>query len=83
MIGGRERMGMGVLMARFLQEKPTGTYPQQEDSLKKYMEYVQRELMDTKTGKVCNDAGMDDSYFRLYNSPWGAVLPARMCIQCW
>lgn len=72
--GGRERLGMGVLMARFLQGKPAGAYPQLEDSLKKYMEYVQRELVDITTGKVCNDAGMDDSYFRLYNLPWAVVL---------
>lgn len=72
--GGRERMGMGVLIARFLQQKRPGEFPDLEKSLEKYMDYVKRELVDTKTGKVCNDAGRDDSYHRLYNLPWAATL---------
>ena len=72
--GGRERMGMGVLLARFLQQKKQGEFPELEKSLKTYMDYVKRELVDIKTGKVCNDAGMDDSYHRLYNLPWAATL---------
>lgn len=72
--GGRERMGMGGLIARFLQEEGAGKFPKLENSLKQYMEYVKRELVDTRTGKVYNDAGMDDSYHRLYNLPWAATL---------
>ena len=67
-------MGMGVLLARFLQQKKQGEFPELEKSLKTYMDYVKRELVDIKTGKVCNDAGMDDSYHRLYNLPWAATL---------
>lgn len=72
--GGRERMGMGVLMAKFLQKKRPGAYPKLEESLQQYMEYVRRELVEEKSGKVCNDAGMDDSYRRLYNLPWACTL---------
>ena len=72
--GGRERMGMGVLSARFLQGETAGKYPLLEKSLEKYMKYIKRELVDTETGKVCNDAGMDDSFHRLYNLPWAALL---------
>lgn len=76
--GGRERIGMGVLMARFLQGEKTGSQPELEESLKKYLTYVKRELVDVETGKTCNDAGMDDSFKRLYNAPWAATFFAEI-----
>lgn len=74
--GGRERLGMGCLMARFLQmgkEQEPETREMLERSLEAYRTFVLRELVDARTGAVCNDIGMDDSYKRLYNLPWGAV----------
>lgn len=68
--GGRERVGMGVLMARYLQQ---GVQDEKlHESLQRYREFVLRELVQAETGKVCNDVGMDDSYKRLYNAPWFA-----------
>lgn len=71
--GGRERVGMGNLISRYLK----GKNPENRDclnrSLQDYLAYVKRELVETETGRVCNDMGMDDSYKRLYNLPWFAT----------
>lgn len=69
--GGRERVGMGVLLARYLQKKRE---PFLEESLKKYVQYVEREIFDAGRGLVCNDIRHNDSYKRLYNYPWMCVL---------
>ena len=74
--GGRERMGMGCLMARFLQmekEQEPEDREMLEKSLDAYRTFVLRELVDAGTGAVCDDIGMDGSFRRLYNPPWGAV----------
>ncbi len=65
--GGRERVCMGILLARYLQcvhDEIIG------ESLKKYIWYAERELVDTESGTVYNDYGRDDSFERLYNYPW-------------
>lgn len=69
--GGRERIGMGILMARYLQQKKDENLM---DSLEKYRDFVLRELVDKETGCVYNDMERDDSYHRLYNAPWAATL---------
>lgn len=69
--GGRERAGMGLLMAKYLQHQKD---PVLEESLEKYIGYVTRELVDVHTGEVFNDMGYDNSYERLYNCPWYATL---------
>ena len=65
--GGRERVGMGILMTKYLQQKEDVYL---EESLKKYITYVERELLEKETGRVFNDYQRDDSYKRLYNYPW-------------
>lgn len=65
--GGRERVGMGVLLARYLQGHGD---PGMEQSLRLYAAYVERELVDRQTGEVYNDYMRDNSYHRLYNAPW-------------
>lgn len=65
--GGRERVGMGVVLARYLQEYQD-LYVEQ--SLRDYTAYVERELVDRQTGEVYNDYMRDNSYHRLYNAPW-------------
>lgn len=65
--GGRERVGMGILMAHYLQQHPDDTL---EESLGKYLVYVLRELFDETTGEVFNDAPRCRDYIRLYNYPW-------------
>ena len=79
---GRERTGMGVLLARFLQINGTLGYKEEEESLKEYREYYLRELVDPDTGVVCNDTGRDNRYFRLYNYPWAATFFVE-CYKLW
>lgn len=66
---GRERVGMGVLVAAYLQ---TEKDKDMLESLKLYENFVYRELYDEETGEVFNDAGRDNSYVRLYNYAWMA-----------
>lgn len=75
--GGRERIGMGVLLTRYLSGRSEKENPLLRDSLDEYREYVLRELVDSDTGKVYNDMGRDDSYKRLYNAPWAATFFAE------
>lgn len=65
--GGRERVGMGILLACYLQR-----YPEEKmrRSLDAYLEYVLRELFDEETGEVFNDAPRCRDFIRLYNYPW-------------
>ena len=65
--GGRERVGMGILMAAYLQRF---TVPVLMKSLDKYLAYVERELYDDERALVTNDYGYDNHYQRLYNYPW-------------
>lgn len=65
--GGRERVGMGILMAHYLQKKPDAKLM---ESLDRYTEYVLKQLFDEKTGEVFNDAPRCRDYIRLYNYPW-------------
>lgn len=69
--GGRERFGMGVLLARFLRNNEN---VQMEESLKKYINYIRRELYDEETGMVFNDIKRNNDIHRLYNYSWLAVL---------
>ena len=67
---GRERVGMGILLARYLQ----GADDERVDkSLRKYAAFVARELVNEQTGEVYNDYMQDNSYKRLYNAPWFAL----------
>lgn len=68
--GGRERIGMGVLLATFLQKHKSRIL---EKSLKKYIAYIERELFDKETGEVYNDINRNNDIFRLYNYSWFAV----------
>lgn len=64
---GRERIGMGVLMAYYFQEHKDEVL---ERSLDDYVKYVLRELFDPETGEVFNDAPRCRDDIRLYNYPW-------------
>lgn len=44
------------------------------ESLRRYVDFVFRELVDAETGEVFNDFGRDNRYKRLYNMPWYATL---------
>jgi hypothetical protein len=69
--GGRERVGMGILLARYLRNNEN---KQMENSLKKYIDYIRRELYDEETGIVFNDIKRNNDWHRLYNYSWFAVL---------
>lgn len=71
--GGRERVCMGNLLARYLTMDNVENRSLLEKSLQDYLAYVLRELVEAETGNVCNDIGYDDSYKRLYNLPWYAT----------
>lgn len=73
--GGRERVGMGVLIAGYLRKKEDKFL---SDSLDRYVEYVERELFDRETGVVYNDYQRDGRWNRLYNYPWISVLYIEM-----
>ncbi len=68
---GRERLGMGVLVALYLPRcRDAALRAELEASLRRYADFVERELED-ETGEVYNDVGRA-VYDRLYNFPWGA-----------
>ncbi len=78
---GRERIGMGILLADYLCALRDGILPASDPSvanllrasLTRYARFVERELVDVDAGVVYNDAGRDGSYERLYNAPWVAT----------
>lgn len=67
----RERVGMGLLLARYLQKHPDGAI---RESLDRYMTFLEREIVNVETGDVANDYGRRDPNKRLYNNPWIAEL---------
>ena len=69
--GGRERVAMGVILALYLQ---THADAEVREALERYTAYVRRELYDEETGIVYNDIGRDNTWHRLYNYPWMAIL---------
>lgn len=73
--GGRERVGMGALLALYLQgHEDEAVY----ESLMKYKTYVYRELYDAASGVVYNDICRNNNWNRLYNYPWMAVLQLEL-----
>ena len=70
---GRERIGMGALMARYLRLHPQ-PHGHLAESLKNYLAYVLRELFDSKTGMVYDDVMRNNpARIRLYNFSWAAL----------
>lgn len=68
--GGRERVGMGALMALYLQKEKDEELLK---SLDEYIQYVYRELYDKSTGIVCNDISRNLDWHRMYNYMWMVV----------
>ena len=71
--GGRERIGMGLLISEYLQKSGRKGNEELENSLQEYIRFVERELADQASGEVFNDIGRDRSYTRQYNLPWYAT----------
>ncbi|MFV0498934.1 MAG: hypothetical protein ACK5NF_02740, partial [Bacilli bacterium] len=73
--GGRERVAMGALIAKWLQNNNDSRLM---DSLDKYVEFIYRELYDEESGEVFNDILRDNSEKRLYNYSWIAILQINL-----
>mgnify|MGYP002727732117 CR=1 FL=1 len=61
----RERLSMGVTVALALQQNKSSAL---SHSLKLYRDFLEREIVNVKTGEVKN--GVNDARTRLYNYPW-------------
>ncbi len=72
---GRERLGMGVLIAKYLQihfdEKMF-------ESLNEYSDFILREYFNAETGEVFNMIHRDNSRRRIYNNAWFATFFKEM-----
>ncbi|MFC0672570.1 hypothetical protein [Brachybacterium hainanense] len=85
--GGRERVGMGILLAEQLRALRDGIVEVRDadlprrlrGALDRYAAYVRRELVDVVQGHVFDDAGQDRPGTRLYNAPWFA----RFFLSLW
>ena len=71
----RERLGMGILVARYLQ---THDDPAVRESLRQYVAFVYREFLDPETGDVFDTIGRDPKRVRLYNAPWMMLFLAEL-----
>ncbi len=69
MNAGRERIGMGLLLARYLRLYPDGDLMK---SLMRYEAFVRREIYDESTGEIYDDADHCERV-RLYNYLWYAT----------
>lgn len=70
----RERLGMTIMLARYLQTHENEKFL---SALKKAVAFVRREVYDEKTGEVFNFADKYSSWLRLYNFPWVSLLLAE------
>lgn len=67
----RERVGMGLLIARYLRHNPNEKLMK---SLMKYITFLRREIIDEETGYVCDTVHLSKKFKRLYNGPWVSEL---------
>lgn len=71
----RERLVMGILVAKYLQiEKDDKVM----ESLLQYYRFVSREFFDEESGMVYNTIGKNPEFKRLYNGPWMAIFVMEM-----
>ena len=71
----RERMGMALLMCRYLQEHEDRYL---RASLDDFVAFLEREFYDTETGEVFDGIGKNRKYIRLYNAPWVVTFLTEM-----
>ncbi len=77
---GREKLGMGVLIAMLLNSE-YGPEDEQQllESLDLYYRFVERELYDSEKGTVFNRIGKSNyQWHRLYNYPWLVTLQMEL-----
>lgn len=66
----RERVGMGLLLTKYLQTHPD---EQIRAALDRFVEFILREIFDPETGAVRDSIGPEGK-LRLYNGPWIVML---------
>lgn len=71
----RERLGMGLLLALWLQKHENPAF---RAALDTFVAFVKREFLDASTGEVFNTVGRDPTTKRLYNAPWVASFMTEM-----
>ncbi len=71
----RERLGMALLLIRYLQTHENKKF---KEALDRFIEFFKRELFIEEDGIVCNSIGKDNSVKRLYNQGWGMLICAEM-----
>lgn len=64
---GRERICMGLVIIQALLHKRDKKI---EESLKRYVSFLERELFDKETGIVYNEIKRNNEWHRIYNYPW-------------
>lgn len=72
----RERLGMGLLLARWLQTHPDE--PRVRAALDRYEAFVFREFLDRATGATYDTIGKDPDNLRLYDAPWAITFLAEL-----
>lgn len=71
----RERLGMGLLLARWLKTHDDAKVRQ---ALDLYEQFVFREFLDEETGAVFDTIGKDPAFKRLYNAPWAVTFLSEL-----
>ncbi len=71
----RERLGMGLLIAKYLQKHENAKF---RAALMRYDEFLRRECYDAESGYVFNTIGKDKNQVRLYNAPWMSMFFTEM-----
>ena len=66
----RERVGMGTLLARYLQTHPDAAL---EASLRAYKAFLERSIIEVETGRVFEEYYLREPALRRYNYPWAAT----------
>ena len=77
---GRERLGMGVLIARWLYNHPDSFL---QHSLEMYYDYVGSKLQNASGYVFDGPVGTGDTQERLYNWPWVMQLHLRIAALNW
>ncbi len=71
----RERTGMALLMAKYLQTHDNAKI---RKALDKYIDFVLREVFDAETGEIFDGVRKNVKFKRLYNAPWVTTLFTEM-----
>lgn len=71
----RERIGMALLLIKYLQKHENGEY---RKALDRYLAFMYREFFDAQRGQVYDTVGRNEKHMRLYNAPWVSMLLTEM-----